>query len=143
MNFFIWNRTMAKSVLKEARLLTDQKELITTRPPIPDLEIIKSALKHSSTVDWVVKNWEMLIDFELFYTLEEKSEIAKSLLAGLSEEFPKCLHKDLTVEFRTGNLALAVGINVFDWTLFASGADTETKFVVTSSDDLDLLQIEK
>ena len=134
---------MAKSVLKEARKLKHQEELIATRPPIPDLEIIKSALKHPSTIDWVVKNWEMLINFKLFYTQEQKLEIAKTLLAGLSEEFPKCLHKDLTVEFQTGNLRLAVGINVFNWTLFASAVDTETKFVVASSDDLDLLQIEK
>ena len=134
---------MAKSVLKEARKLKHQEELIATRPPIPDLEIIKSTLKHPSTVDWVISKWEMLINFELFYTLEEKLEIAKTLLAKLSEEFSQCLHKDLTVEFRTGNLSLAVGINLFNWTLFASAVDTETKFVVASEDDLDLLQIEK
>ena len=134
---------MAKSVLKEARWLNHQKELIATRPPIPDLKIIESALVHPSTIDWVVKNWEMLINFKLFFTQEQKLEIAENLLAGLSKELPKSLHQDLTAEFQIGCVHLAVGINVNNWTLFTSAVDTETKFLAASLEDLNLLKIKK
>jgi hypothetical protein len=71
----------------------------------------------------------------VFVTLEDAWKIASKLLDRLSSKFPQDLSSDSTISYALSPwIQVSVGINVYDWTVWASVGDRSTGFLYITSD---------
>ena len=72
---------------------------------------------------------------------EESRSLAQTMLNQLTIQLPQNLNKDCRVEYRgLTKFDVAIGINVWNWTLWTSISDLELDWHLISdkTDDLDL-----
>ena len=111
------------------------------RPKIPPLSQVNYWLNHPSTVDWLIRHWEMSLNWKLMIGQEESRSLAQTMLNQLTIQLPQNLNKDCRVEYRgLTKFDVAIGINVWNWTLWTSISDLELDWHLISdkTDDLDL-----
>lgn len=115
---------------KAAKLRQARKNFKVNRQPIPNYESLETKFKSIGLRDWVIKEWSYLIDFELFVLHHDKRRLASVMLEQLCLELAEGYGKeDARVEYSLNHhIQVAVGVNVYSWTVWAFIGDRATGF---------------
>ena len=105
---------------------------VALRPPIPTAQEIKYWLNHPATFKWLVGEWNKLTEFSLSVPQAQAYPVAKLMLPSLVQQTLSNLNQDLTIRYEIPNFELHVGLNVWDWTLWTSVHDKNSKFTIFS-----------
>lgn len=112
-----------------------RKKFKSGRKPTPDSTVLESKLNSIELKDWLIHEWNYLADFDLFVTPQQKNELAKAMLARLLQALASDYDQDPRVEYSPNNrLFVAVGINVYNWTVWGAAGDRLTGFDYVTPD---------
>lgn len=121
---------------KAAKLRQARRKFKSGRKPRPDLAVLESRINSVELKEWLIGEWKGLADFHLLIPPEQKDELAKVILSRLYQELASDYNKDSRIEYDlNSHLFVAVGINVYSWTVWAAAGDRLTKFIFTTSDN--------
>ena len=113
-----------------------RKKFKSGRKPKPDSTVLESKLNSIELKDWLIHEWNYLADFDLFVTPQQKNELAKAMLARLLQALASDYDRDPRVEYNPNNrLFVAVGINVYNWTVWGAAGDRLTGFDYVTPDN--------
>ncbi len=129
------NRNSQVAIFALNRTERKIKKTELSRPPIPAVEHLKLKLNSVELRDWLIDQWGSLLDFVFFVTAEDACKIASKLLERLSGKFPQDLSSDSTISYALSpEIQVSVGINVYNWTVWAGVEDRSTGFLYITSD---------
>ena len=112
---------------RQAKLKQKRKEWKLSRPPIPELEHLKNKLSSVELIRWLIYQWSSVVDLEKLVGRENAGQIAVALLKKLGSDFHSDLDRDSSVSYNhSASVQLAVGINVYSWTVWAFIGDCNT-----------------
>lgn len=104
---------------RQAKLKQKRKDWKLSRPPIPELEHLKFKLSSVEMKSWLIYQWSSVVDLEKLVTGENAGQIASVLLKKLGRDFQSDLNQDFSVSYNfSPSIQLAVGINVYSWTVW-------------------------
>lgn len=106
----------------ETNRKTEQRSL--SRPPIPELGHLRSKITSVELENWVVDQWNNLSGFRTLVSEEEARRKASVILRKLYNDFQSDPNQDFSVSCNISPLIqVAVGINVYSWTIWAFVGD--------------------
>lgn len=121
-----------KSIIKEIKQLKVQKRS-------ENLDRVYYWLAQTKTVNWLTRHWNSLIVYSFFIPQEKGEELAKQMLFQLGDRLFEGIEEDITLTVDLGSISLSVGINTFNWTLFAVAKDRSLNVEYFSKNNWDLL----
>ncbi len=84
----------------------------------------------------MIYQWSSVVDLEKLVGPENAGQIAIALLKKLGSDFHSDLDRDSCVSYNhSASLQLAVGINVYSWTVWAFIGDGNTGFEYMTPDE--------
>lgn len=102
----------------------------------PDSKVLESKLNSAKLKDWLVNEWHYLGNFDIFITPKKQKELAEMMLLRLHKELASNYDLDLRVEYNANShLLIAVGVNVYTWTVWGSVRDSQTGFEYATPDN--------
>lgn len=121
---------------RAAKLRRARKTFKINRPPIPDYDSLKPIFSSEELKNWLIYEWELCLDFKLFVQHHRKQELAGVMLKQLYIQLKNDCNQDLRVEYNLNQqFFVAVGINVYTWTVWAFIADRVTGIEIVTSDE--------
>ena len=122
---------------RSAKLRRARKAFKINRTPIPDYADLKSKFESTELRDWLIGQWNHLIDFDLFDAHHYKNKLATIMLEHLYQELANDYgSKDQRIEYNLNQqFFVSVGVNVFSWTVWAFIGDRVTGMEIVTSDE--------
>lgn len=79
--------------------------------------------------DWLIQEWELCLDFKLSVMHHDRQKLATAMLEELYSQLENNCDRDSRIEFQISpTIRLAVGVNVYSWTIWAFISNTQLQF---------------
>lgn len=118
----------------------EREQRLLSRPPIPELGHLRSKITSIELENWIVDQWNNFSGFRTLVSGEEARQYASVILRKLGNDFPSDPNQDFSVNCNISPLIqIAVGINVYSWTIWAFVGDCAgSKHVTPDADEFKL-----
>jgi hypothetical protein len=121
---------------RQAKLKQKRKEWKLSRPPISELEHLKIQLNSVELKSWLLYQWSSVVNLDSLVAGENVCQIASVLLKKLGRDFQSDLNQDFSVSYNLSpSVQIAVGINVYSWTVWTFIGDCATGFEYATPDE--------
>jgi hypothetical protein len=123
---------------RQAKRKQKRKEWKLSRPAIPELEQLKMQLNSVELRSWLLYQWRSVVNLDSLVAGENVGQIASVLLKKLGHDFQSDLNQDCSVSYNLSPLVqIAVGINVYSWTVWTFIGDRVTGLEYATPDEED------